>query len=248
MKNIENQQDKKNNINPDYFSKCFHKMREEQDLTQGELAECLGISRQSVNAIEKGKSLPSIDLALNIADFFHKSLDDFFHIEEELENNISNLRKETNMSDLTPFRPLRDMVTLREAMDRLLEDSFVSGETLPTLKMTSQALPQVDMYETNKDVVAEIHIPGYSEKNVNVEVDNEAIYISGKKEEKKEEKDKNYYRKEVSSGKFSRTLPFPVAVKSSQAKAEFSDGVLKIVTPKEKQKKAKTLKVEVRKK
>lgn len=247
MKNINNEQDKKTNINPEYFSTCFHKMREEKDLTQGELAECLGISRQSVNAIEKGKSLPSIDLALNIADFFQKSLDEFFRIEEEIERDISNIRKETNMSNLTPFDQFKDTLTLREAMDRLLEDSVVAGEALPVLK-SGGGLPSVDMYDDGKNIVAEVHLPGYDEKDVDVEVDDEAIYISGKREEKKEDKKKNYYRKEVMYGKFSRTLAFPTAVKSSQAKAEFSDGILKVVTPKEKEKKAKTLKVEVRKK
>ncbi len=247
MKNEISEFSKKRNIDPEYFSKCFHYMREEKDLTQGELAECLGISRQSVNAIEKGKSLPSIDLALNIAEFFHKSLDEFFRLEEEFEDNINNIRKETNMSDLMPFNHFKDTLTLREAMDKLFEDSIVTSETLPALK-AGNGMPSVDMYETDKDVVTEIHLSGYDEKDVNVEVDEDTIYVSGERKEKKEDKNRNYHCREVLYGKFSRVLQFPTSVKSSLAKAEFTDGVLKIITPKEKQKKSKTLKVEVKKK
>jgi len=247
MKKNDLESQKKQSSTPEYFSKCFHRMREEQDLTQGELADCLGISRQSVNAIEKGKSLPSIDLALNIADFFHKSLDEFFRIEEEIEDNISGLRGETSKSDLVSLKSSHDVVALREAIDQLFEDSFVSGSSLPPVKI-SGGFPAVDMYETGKDVVVEIHIPGYDEKDIGIEIDNKAIYVSGEKRQTKEEKDKNYYQKEVSYNKFSRTLMFPVSVKSNKAKAKFTDGVLRIVAPKEKQKKAKIIRVEINKK
>jgi HSP20 family protein len=242
MKNIDDQKYKKNNFQPSYFSKCFHRMREEKDLTQGELAECLGISRQSVNAIEKGKSLPSMDLALNIADFFQKNLNDFFRLEEEIENSINNIRKETNMNELLPFRSFRR----RGLVDDLLDDGLLS-DSLPVIK-SGASMPTVDFYETDHSVVAEFHMPGFSEEDVSVEVDDKAIYVTGERKEETEDKKKNYYYKETSYGKFSRAVAFPVDVVSEKADAEFNDGVLKVVVPKVQKKKAKILKVKVNKK
>ena len=242
MKNNPQQFDEKRNNTPLYFSKCFRKMREGKELTQGELAENLGISRQSVNAIEKGKSLPSIDLAINIADFFHKSLDEFFRLEEEIENNINNIRKETNMNELSPFRSSRR----RGLVDELMDDNFLS-EGFPVIK-SSASMPTVDLYETEKDVIAEFHMPGFSENDISIEVDDKAIYVTGERKEESEDKKKNYYYKETSYGKFSRAIAFPVDVISDKAEADFNDGILKVIVPKVEKKKAKVLKVKVNKK
>lgn len=242
MKNNPQQFDEKRNGTPEYFSKCFRRMREGKELTQGELAENLGISRQSVNAIEKGKSLPSIDLALNIADFFHKSLDEFFRLEEEIENNINNIGKETNMNELSPFRSSRR----RGLVDELLDDGFLS-DSMPVVK-TGALMPTVDFYETDKNVIAEFHMPGFSEDDVNVEVDDKAIYVTGERKEVTEDKKRNYYHKETSYGKFSRAIAFPVDVISDKAEADFNEGILKVVVPKVEKKKAKVLKVKVNKK
>lgn len=231
------------------FSKCFKKLREEKEITQRELAETIGISRQSVNSIEKGKSLPSIDLAFDIANFFNKSLDEFFRIDNEINNIINNSpygEKGEKMNELSPFKHFRETMSLREAMDKLFEDSFIAPDSLPASKSLG-IIPAADMYETDKDIVAEIHMPGYSENDVNLEVGEDAIYISGEKKQKNEEKKKNFYRREISYGSFSRTLPFPVDVNHDKAKANFKDGVLEIVVPKKEVKKSKTFKLKINK-
>jgi len=239
------------------FSRCIRHLREEHELTQAELAENIGISRQSINAIEKGRSLPSIDLVFDFANFFNKSLDEMLEfnrqidkIHDQILTNFSpggEIRKEQNMSELTPWRPFRDMVSLREAMDKLFEDSFISGEALPSSKISAN-VPIVDMYETDKDIIAEAHVPGYSEKDINVEVDEKGIYITGEKKIEQEEKKKNYYFKESSFGKFSRGISFPVKVKSDKANADFDNGVLKITIPKALAPKSKTIRVQINKK
>lgn len=57
------------------------KFREEKDITQAELAEEVGVSRQTINAIETGKYDPSLELALKIADFFDAEVEDIFSLE-----------------------------------------------------------------------------------------------------------------------------------------------------------------------
>jgi HSP20 family protein len=233
----------------DAFSRCFKHLREMKELTQGELAEEIGISRQSVNAIEKGKSLPSIDLAQEIADFFNTSIDMFLRFDKKFEKNIINtprnaVRKESCMYEISPFKPFRDSLTLREAMDRLLEDSIVAGESLPSVKM-SQVIPAVEMYETERDIVAKMNVPGFAEEDISVEVDDKAIYITGERKQEKKEEKKNYYHQEIAYGKFSRTLTIPTKVHAEKAKADFDKGVLTITIPKIEEKKPKTVKLKI---
>lgn len=223
------------------FSERFRKMRELKDLTQGELAEEIGISRQSVNAIEKGKSLPSIELAREIADFFNTSIDAFLRFDEEMEKHFFS--KGENMQEISPFRPFRESLSLREAMDRLLEDSVVAGESLPAIK--TGAVPAVEMYDTEKEVIAKMNVPGFAEEDIAVEVDDKAIYITGERKQQDKVEKKNYFHQEISYGKFSRVLAIPAKVRSEKAKAEFDKGVLIITIPKIEEKKSKTVKLKI---
>jgi len=221
-------------------------LREFRDLTQGELAEEIGISRQSVNSIEKGKSLPSIELAQEIADFFNTSIDAFMRFDEEIEKHFS----EFNNFPVQPERneKNRESLDLHEAMGRLLKDRSVTGQSLPAIKMG--AVPAVEMYETQKEVVAKVNVPGFAEEDINVEVDDKAIYITGEQKDELKSLDKardkrNYFHQEISYGKFSRTLAIPARVRSEKAKAEFDKGVLTITIPKMEEKKAKTVKLKI---
>ena len=60
------------------------KLREEMELSQGDLAKQLSVSRQTVNAIETGRYLPSLPLALAIGRFFGRPVEDLFHDDQEL--------------------------------------------------------------------------------------------------------------------------------------------------------------------
>lgn len=59
------------------------RLREERELTQKELGEQVGVSRQAINAIETGKFDPSIWLAYNLAQFFGVSIEALFLFKEE---------------------------------------------------------------------------------------------------------------------------------------------------------------------
>lgn len=61
---------------------CLKQFRTEQDITQEELAKELNVSRQTINAIETGKYNPSLELALEIAEFFNTNVEDVFSLEE----------------------------------------------------------------------------------------------------------------------------------------------------------------------
>jgi len=99
--------------------------------------------------------------------------------------------------------------------------------------------PRMDISETEKDVVAEVELPGVDPKNIEVEVKNNVLRVEAKKEEKKEGKRKGYYRKEISAGFYKRVVPLPVEVIGEKTEAEYRDGILKVVIPKVTPKKVK---------
>ena len=101
----------------------------------------------------------------------------------------------------------------------------------------------VDVSEDKSNVYVDMNIPGINPDKVDIEVEDTYLKVSGSREEKKEEKEKNYYRKEIRRGSFERVISLPSPVLGDKAKAEFSDGVLKITLPKEKGKKLSKIKV-----
>lgn len=103
----------------------------------------------------------------------------------------------------------------------------------------------VDLYEEGNNVIAKMNVPGIDADNIKVEVHDTHLHISGKREEKEEEKGKDYYRKEIRCGSFERVVSLPCAVHEAGVIAELSDGVLKITMPKsvKEEEKIKTIKV-----
>jgi len=130
-------------------------------------------------------------------------------------------------------------------IDRVFEEDF----PLTILKNTVPSDLSVDVYEENNNVVAEMHVAGMKPENIDVSVEDSLLRVSGKKEETKEEKEKNYYHKEIQRGSFERAIKLPMRVKESEAKATYEDGILKVVIPKEDaEKKRKKIAIETMKK
>jgi len=98
--------------------------------------------------------------------------------------------------------------------------------------------PRIDIYETGGNIVIEIELPGVDPKNIEVEVKDNILKVEAKAEEKKEEKGKGYYRKEISTGYYRRVFPLPVEVVEGKSNATYKEGILKVVIPQVKGKKA----------
>lgn len=112
-------------------------------------------------------------------------------------------------------------------------DHFFSDEDwfLPVLPKF-QIGPVMDVYETDKEVVAEVNLPGIEPEKVDISVRNGVLRVSGASEEKTEEKKKGYWRKEIRKGSFERAVRLPSEVKEDKVDATYEKGVLKIVMPK----------------
>jgi HSP20 family protein len=103
--------------------------------------------------------------------------------------------------------------------------------------------PELDVAETDTTVEVSAELPGMKPEEINVEVENGQLWISGEKKEEKEEKGKTYHRVERRYGSFRRMLPIPASVDPEKVEASFREGVLKITLAKTEEAKAKHVEV-----
>jgi len=147
------------------------------------------------------------------------------------------------MSNLIRWEPARDMMTLREAMDRLFDDAF----TRPfKLNGGSLGSPAIDMYQTDGEVVVKAAVPGFKPEEVNISVTGDIMTIKGDVNKEHEVKEKAYHLRERHWGSFERSVMLPTEVKSDQAKAEFEHGILTITLPKDERAKPKTIAIKTK--
>jgi HSP20 family protein len=143
------------------------------------------------------------------------------------------------------WEPLSEMVTLRNAMDRLLEDSFVSPSVF--LKANEGGILPLDIYQTKDDVVVKASLPGYKPEEVDISLTGDTLTIKGEHKEEEEVEEGEYWLKERRYGTFSRTMTIPVEVKGDKAEAAFENGVLTLTLPKAEEVKPKQIKVKAAK-
>lgn len=138
---------------------------------------------------------------------------------------------------LIPWEPLKDI-------DKFFEEDW---DFMPIIPFRGKNVPQVDVSQDKKNVYVEMPLAGVRAEDVEISVEDNVLTVSGKTEEKKEEKKKDYLRKEIRKGFFERSVSLPAEIKENKADAEFENGMLKITLPKAKVKKARRVKVKVKK-
>ena len=147
--------------------------------------------------------------------------------------------------NIVRWEPFREITSLRDAMDKLFEDSFVRVPQLWSA-LGIRDLP-VDMHQTDNDLVIKASLPGFKPEDVDISKTDGTIHIKGEHKEEEETNEENYFYKERRYGAFSRSLPIPVKVKSDKAEAVFDDGVLTLTIPKAEEVKPKQIKVKAKK-
>lgn len=148
------------------------------------------------------------------------------------------------MSNLIRWEPAREMMTLRDAMDRLFDDAFT--RPLRLNDGGNWSMPAVDMYQTDNEVVVKAAIPGVKTDEVQINVTGEVLTIKGEIKEKEEVKEKAYHLREQRWGMFERTLALPTDVIADKAKAEFENGILTITLPKAEEVRPKTISIKTK--
>jgi len=138
--------------------------------------------------------------------------------------------------------PFRDMVSLREKMNRMFEDVFAGRSEDKELQAGTWA-PSVDIFETENELVLSAEIPGIEEKDVEIKVEDNTLTIRGERKFEKETKEENYHRIERSYGSFYRAFTLPSSVDPERIQAEQDNGVLKISMPKRQELKPRKVKI-----
>jgi HSP20 family protein len=148
------------------------------------------------------------------------------------------------MANMVRWDPARDMVSLREAMDRLFEESFLRPGFLGGNDSAAGLLP-LDMYETQDEVVVKAAIPGVKPEDIDVTVTGDLLTIKGEFKSESEDKDekRNYHRQERRYGSFSRQVALPTAVNADACQADFDNGVLTLKLPKAEEAKVKRVQI-----
>jgi len=138
------------------------------------------------------------------------------------------------MTKIIRFNPMREMISLREAMDNLFDDAYM------------KAAPAVDMYQTNDEIVVKAALPGIKADEVNITVTGEVLTLKGDIKNEEEKEEKNYHIREQRWGAFERTILLPTDVESDKAKADFDNGILTISLPKVEEVKPKLITVKAK--
>lgn len=147
-------------------------------------------------------------------------------------------RNESRESSGLPavWDPFRSVLSLRDAMDRLFDESFWSpfglieggrGGGMATF------VPRVDVSETDTEVKVRADIPGVDPDKVNIEVTEDSLALSGSVEKSSEEKGENFYRMERQAGQFSREFVLPSKIDPDSVEAKAKNGTITVTLKKQ---------------
>ena len=151
------------------------------------------------------------------------------------------------MGNLVPFEPFREMMSLRDAMNRLFEESFLRPGALG-MQDSGMSLP-MDVFETENSVVLKVAVPGVKPEDLDVTITGDVLTIKGefKEELQPDNSKRNYIRQERRYGAFARTSTLPAAVDANSITATFENGVLTLEMPKKENVRPKTVKINANK-
>ena len=149
------------------------------------------------------------------------------------------------MANLVRLDPGREMLSLRDAMDRLFEESFLRPGFFGAGDSASGMLP-VDLYETENEIVVKAAIPGVKPEDIDVTVTGDLLTIKGefKSEMEKKDEKRNYHRQERRYGSFSRQVTLPAGVNADACQADFDNGVLTLKLPKVEEARVKKVQIQ----
>jgi len=147
---------------------------------------------------------------------------------------------------LIRWEPVRELNTIQSEMNRLFNTFFDS----PTANGNSgfgtrRWIPAMDLVEVDDEYVLRADLPGLTEEDVNIELQDNVLTVSGERKFAHEDRKEGYYRIERSSGSFTRSLTLPEGIDADAIKASFDNGVLEISIPKPEERKPRRVAITV---
>jgi HSP20 family protein len=137
---------------------------------------------------------------------------------------------------LVRWDPVREIDSLQGEMNRLFSTFFDTPTTRAGngggTTVSRRWIPAMDLIEAGEHFVLKADLPGMTESDVNIEIENNVLTVSGERKTEHEEKHEGYYRLERATGAFARSLTLPEGIDADAVKATFDNGVLEVRIPK----------------
>jgi HSP20 family protein len=152
----------------------------------------------------------------------------------------------TFLRALEDWNPVDELMALRSRLDRTLTGR-VTGKSEGDL-FASTWVPAADVFETTNSIVIRAELPGMTEKDIKVKVENGSLVIEGERKMEKETDEKGYRRIERSYGSFLRTFVLPPTAAPDRITASYNNGVLEVDIAKKEESKPKEIPIDVKKK
>jgi HSP20 family protein len=141
---------------------------------------------------------------------------------------------------LVRWNPWREIDTLQRQLNNLFEDSKVTSEFLDR---GLSKVPAAEIQETENAIHLKLELPGIEAKDLDVQVTENAVYVSGERKSETKTEDKGVTRSEFHYGKFQRVIPLSARIQNTNVTADYKDGILNLTLPKTEQEKNKVVKV-----
>ena len=139
------------------------------------------------------------------------------------------------------WEPLRELSSLQSDMNRLFNAMFDAPAGGGGQGQLRRWTPAMDLAETEDAFVLRADLPGVSQEDVQIELEDTVLTVSGERKSDHESKGEGFYRVERSFGAFSRSLTLPKGVDAEAVAASFTDGVLEVRIPKPEQRKPRRI-------
>jgi HSP20 family protein len=141
---------------------------------------------------------------------------------------------------LVRWNPWREMATLQQQMNRLFDETLVPATGW---ERSLVRVPAAEMEETQDAIHLKLEVPGIEAKDLDVQVTEDAVSISGERKEETKTEENGVTKSEFHYGKFQRVIPLPARIQNTQVQAEYKDGILSLTLPKSEEEKNKVVKV-----
>ncbi|MBN2655664.1 MAG: Hsp20/alpha crystallin family protein [Spirochaetales bacterium] len=141
------------------------------------------------------------------------------------------------------YDPWADLRSLQNEINDLFNYDRMPGSTG---LFDRSVTPAIDFVEGENDYTVKCELPGLEQKDIDVSIASNVLTIKGSKEDNREETKGKYYKKEIWSGSFQRTISLPATVDSEKISAQLKDGLLTITLPRKEETKPKQISVSVK--
>jgi HSP20 family protein len=143
------------------------------------------------------------------------------------------------------WEPLRELASIQNEMNRLFGTVFDAPAATGNGGTQRRWMPAMDLVETDDHFVLRADLPGLSESDVDIEVEDNVLTVSGERRPEYQQSKEGYHRVERAFGSFSRSLTLPEGVDAEAVSAGFDRGVLEITIPKPEQRKPRKVSIGV---